>query len=169
MDIEKLYNESRKITNYYIQKYSSIDRDEINSISNEIFTKCLKKYDINKGYKFNTYFAKALRVGVVRLYKKYVLNLEVVLEDTEIEYNSGRTQEDDVIFYDSISSLSHNSKTLLNACINTPDKLVKYCTVNGRTKINLRGITDYLWKEKIIPLRKINKSIYEIKEVLNKI
>lgn len=171
MNSEDLYLKCQSIINHYIKKYSSLDRDEIQSLSNEIFMQCIKRYKNEKKATFKTYFSACLGKTLSRQWKKHKNGYKSIFFTNEdridpyearIIWGEPIVAENIIVFRDSIEKTSKNAKDIISVCLNNPPELISCCRKKNGITIDKKGISKYFKDKKL-------KSTYEIKIGLKEI
>lgn len=179
MNLEKIYKEVQPNINYFVNKFNSIDRDDILSLANETFMDAAKNYKQERS-SFKTYFSTCLARRLSRLSKKMAArNLETSVHDLCYADKHGENQasgenhhsySDDsdnqerrVIFKAALESLSEDAHTIINNCFNNDDGLLKESYTKGRTMVTQRSLRDYMFVSEKLNYNRFNKAWVEIK------
>ncbi len=192
-NIEILYKKCRGILNKLAFKYSETSVFEFNDLlsdGNEIFMKCYKSFDKNKGSKFSTWFYLCLKnhylykirtsKSVKSIDKYTTKTIDCCLSNLEFVNSRGITKdskaslfipvdkkniERDVSKKDSFKKLSIEAKEIIEIILNGPKEVIEMITSPITKKFQKREVNTFIRNK--FGRTNGSKTIKELKNFVN--
>ncbi|MFA5583022.1 MAG: sigma factor [Bacteriovoracaceae bacterium] len=162
-----------------------IEREDLESLGNEVFVECCNNFDPSKGSKFGTWLWHCLNnrfyTEVVQKHKKNngkdkreIRQEEPYHEFTEhdTDYNifshvNGDGIESQIIFKDTLERLSPDAQYIINSALNTPTEMIEQARKETKAvRINCKRIQRHLVENENWAIYRCRKAFKEIRKAL---